>query len=149
MRARIAFYRGSFAVKLGGCTGVRRLKDRLAKCCLGRGPDFTKQLTCLAARCIVALMLSKELVAASTVPLVLSVLAEGENYGYALIQRVREPSEGQIQWAEGMLSPVVHWMEAQEFIVSEWRAGESGRRRKYYRLRQRGQKALNTEKQQW
>jgi hypothetical protein len=34
-------------------------------------------------------MLSKELVAASTVPLVLSVLTEGETYGYALIQRVR------------------------------------------------------------
>lgn len=30
-------------------------------------------------------MLTKELVAASTVPLVLSVLTEGENYGYALI----------------------------------------------------------------
>ena len=39
-------------------------------------------------------MLSKELVAASTVPLVLSILAEGEDYGYALIQRVRELSGG-------------------------------------------------------
>jgi PadR family transcriptional regulator PadR len=94
-------------------------------------------------------MLSKELVAASTVPLVLSVLAEGENYGYALIQRVRDLSEGRIEWTEGMLYPVLHWMEDQELIVSEWRAAESGRRRKYYWLRQQGHKALNTEKQQW
>ena len=94
-------------------------------------------------------MLSKELVAASTVPLVLSVLAEGENYGYALIQRVRDLSEGRIEWTEGMLYPVLHWMEDQELIVSEWRAAESGRRRKYYRLRQQGHKALNTQKQQW
>ena len=50
-------------------------------------------------------MLSKELVAASTVPLVLSVLTEGENYGYALIQRVRELSGGRIEWTEGMLYP--------------------------------------------
>ena len=56
-------------------------------------------------------MLSKELVAASTVPLVLSVLTEGENYGYALIQRVRELSDGRIEWTEGMLYPVLHWME--------------------------------------
>ena len=94
-------------------------------------------------------MLSKELVAASTVPLVLSVLAEGENYGYALIQRVRDLSEGKIEWTEGMLYPVLHWMEDQDLIVSEWRAAESGRRRKYYRLRQQGHKALNAERQQW
>src|ERR1019366_1802284 len=43
-----------------------------------------------------AAMLSKELVAASTVPLVLSILGEGESYGYALIQRVRELSGGGI-----------------------------------------------------
>jgi hypothetical protein len=41
-------------------------------------------------------MPSKELVAASTVPLVLSILAEGED-GHALIQRVRELSAGQIE----------------------------------------------------
>ena len=57
-------------------------------------------------------MLTKELVAASTVPLVLSVLTEGENYGYALIQRVRELSGGRIEWTEGMLYPVLHWMES-------------------------------------
>jgi len=56
-------------------------------------------------------MLSKELVAASTVPLVLSVLSKGENYGYALIQRVRELSGGDIEWTEGMLYPVLHWMD--------------------------------------
>ena len=57
-----------------------------------------------------AAMLSKELVAASTVPLVLSILGEGESYGYALIQRVRELSGGGIEWTEGMLYPVLHWM---------------------------------------
>ena len=94
-------------------------------------------------------MLSKELVAASTVPLVLSVLAEGEEYGYALIQRVRELSGGKIEWTEGMLYPVLHWMEEQELIESEWREGESGRKRKYYFLSKTGRKALQDEKQQW
>ena len=94
-------------------------------------------------------MLSKELVAASTVPLVLSVLAEGEEYGYALIQRVRELSGGKIEWTEGMLYPVLHWMEEQELIESEWREAESGRKRKYYFLSKTGRKALQAEKQQW
>jgi DNA-binding PadR family transcriptional regulator len=94
-------------------------------------------------------MLAKELVAASTVPLVLSVLTEGETYGYALIQRVRELSGGKIEWTEGMLYPVLHWMENEELIQSDWRESESGRKRKYYRLRKAGRKALQEEKQQW
>ena len=94
-------------------------------------------------------MLSKELVAASTVPLVLSVLTEGDNYGYALIQRVRELSGGRIEWTEGMLYPVLHWMEKEGLIESEWRAADTGRRRKYYRLRKEGRKELQREKEQW
>jgi DNA-binding PadR family transcriptional regulator len=94
-------------------------------------------------------MMSKELVAASTVPLVLAVLAEGENYGYALIQRVRELSHGRIEWTEGMLYPVLHWMEAEGLVESEWRDGETGRKRKYYRLCPQGRKALQAEREQW
>ncbi len=94
-------------------------------------------------------MLSKELVAASTVPLVLSVLVEGESYGYALIRRVRELSEGRIEWTDGMLYPVLHWMEQEKMIDSEWRETEGGRRRKYYRLRKEGRMALTNEKTQW
>src|SRR5437868_2292373 len=71
-------------------------------------------------------MLTKELVAASTVPLVLSVLSEGENYGYSLIQRVRELSGGKIEWTEGMLYPVLHWMEKEDLIEAEWREAETG-----------------------
>jgi DNA-binding PadR family transcriptional regulator len=94
-------------------------------------------------------MLSKELVAASTVPLVLSVLAEGENYGYALIRRVQELSGGEIEWTEGMLYPVLHWLEREGLVESFWRGGETGRRRKYYRLRPDGRTALQEERQQW
>lgn len=94
-------------------------------------------------------MLSKELVAASTVPLVLSVLTQGESYGYKLIQRVRELSGGRIEWTEGMLYPVLHWMEDGGLIESEWREAETGRKRKYYRLHKEGRKALQDEQQQW
>jgi PadR family transcriptional regulator, regulatory protein PadR len=94
-------------------------------------------------------MLTKELVAASTVPLVLSVLTRGESYGYELIQSVRELSGGRIEWTEGMLYPVLHWMEDEDLIESEWREADTGRKRKYYRLRKEGRKALQDEQQQW
>jgi PadR family transcriptional regulator, regulatory protein PadR len=93
--------------------------------------------------------LEKELVAASSVPLVLSILAEGESYGYAIIQRVKELSDGKIQWTDGMLYPVLHWLEDQGYVRSAWRESESGRRRKYYRLKPQGKQALREQQEQW
>ena len=94
-------------------------------------------------------MLSKDLVAASAKPLVLSILAGGESYGYAIIQRVHELSGGTIEWTDGMLYPVLHRLERQGLITSEWQRAESGRRRKYYRLTAQGHEALKMEHEQW
>jgi PadR family transcriptional regulator len=93
--------------------------------------------------------LSKELVAASSRPLILSVLAGGENYGYAIIQQVRELSGGSLEWSEGMLYPVLHRLEQEKLIRSQWRQAENGRKRKYYRLSTTGTRALEKEKTQW
>lgn len=94
-------------------------------------------------------MVSRELVAASTRPLVLSVLATGENYGYAIIQQVVSLSGGELSWSEGMLYPVLHRLEKEKLILSRWKIGESGRKRKYYRLSSAGRKALTVTKKQW
>jgi PadR family transcriptional regulator PadR len=93
--------------------------------------------------------LEKELVAASSVPLILSILSEGESYGYAIIRRVAELSGGEIEWTDGMLYPVLHWLEAQKLVQSEWRTSEEGRRRKYYALQENGKKALQDRQRQW
>ena len=81
--------------------------------------------------------------------MLLSVLAEGESYGYQIIQNVRELSGGQIEWSEGMLYPVLHRLEREGLINSEWKASETGRDRKYYYLSSKGRKALESERQQW
>ncbi len=95
-------------------------------------------------------MLNKELVAASSKPLILSILAQqGESYGYEIIQQVRTLSEGQIEWSDGMLYPVLHRLEKEGLLSSEWKTSETGRRRKYYRLNQQGELRLKDEKQQW
>lgn len=93
--------------------------------------------------------LAKELVAASTVPLVLAILEEGESYGYALIQRVRELSDGEIEWTDGMLYPVLHWLDERGYVKSRWGEAETGRKRKYYSLRPAGTAFLAEQKNQW
>ncbi len=93
--------------------------------------------------------LEKELVAASTVPLVLAILEEGESYGYAIIARVRELSEGEIEWTDGMLYPVLHWLEENQYVKTRWEKSEAGRKRKYYSLKADGRKHLASHVAQW
>jgi PadR family transcriptional regulator, regulatory protein PadR len=94
-------------------------------------------------------VVSRELIAASTRPLVLAILSGGENYGYAIIQQVRELSGGELEWSEGMLYPVLHRLEQERLIVSRWHKAESGKQRKYYRLSASGSRAMQAERQQW
>jgi len=91
----------------------------------------------------------KELVAASATPMVLSILARGESYGYAIIQEVRTLSGGELEWTDGMLYPVLHRLERQGLIQSRWGESDTGRKRKYYRLSDKGGAALKQERQQW
>ena len=94
-------------------------------------------------------MIAKELVAASTEPIILSLLAQSESYGYALIQRVKELSGEKIEWTDGMLYPVLHRMESNGWIKSRWVEMENGRRRKYYSIKKDGQQALKEKREQW
>ena len=92
---------------------------------------------------------SRELVAASATPLVLSILSRGESYGYAIIQEVRELSDSEIEWTDGMLYPVLRRLEKQGLLRSEWRAPETGKKRRYYSINRSGRSALQEHRRQW
>ncbi len=92
---------------------------------------------------------SKSLVAASSKPLILGILQEGKSYGYNIIQRVKDISNGKIEWADGMLYPVLHRLEKEKLIQSEWILSDEGRHRKYYSITEEGKAALHTEKANW
>ena len=93
--------------------------------------------------------IAKDLVAASATPLLLAVLRDGPSYGYAIIQQVRELSGGELEWSEGMLYPVLHRLEEQDLIESYEQAADTGRKRRYYRLRADGRRALAEHRRQW
>jgi PadR family transcriptional regulator, regulatory protein PadR len=93
--------------------------------------------------------INKDLVAATATPLVLSILAEGDSYGYAILKRVSELSGGELEWTDGMLYPVLHRLERQGHIKGKWGASETGRKRKYYHLTARGRAQLAEQRQQW
>ena len=91
---------------------------------------------------------SKDLIAASTIPIVLSVLQRGDNYGYNIIKEVQEISDGALNWKEGSLYPVLSKLERNGLITS-YKKQENGRTRKYYSIKQDGLKFLDTLKTEW
>ena len=95
------------------------------------------------------MQINKDLIAASSTPLVLAILAEGDSYGYAILKRVRELSGGHMEWTDGMLYPVLHRLERLGHVEARWKIAESGRRRKYYRITPRGRAHLAEERRQW
>lgn len=94
-------------------------------------------------------MTSKRLVAASSEPLVLALLSEGESYGYAITQRVRELSGGVLSWTDGMLYPVLHRLEKRGLIEARWGVSGGGRRRKYYGATQAGRRFAAESRGDW
>lgn len=75
-----------------------------------------------------------ELVGSTVEMLVLKLLSERTMYGYEIIGIVNERTNGAFNWKEGTLYPVLHRLEGKGLLTTEWQMGESGKKRKYYRL---------------
>jgi PadR family transcriptional regulator, regulatory protein PadR len=93
--------------------------------------------------------ISKELVGASAIPIILSILDKNESYGYEIMQNVKELSSNRIEWKEGSLYPVLHKLEKNGLIKSLWKMADNGRHRKYYAINKKGRKALQDEIDNW
>jgi DNA-binding PadR family transcriptional regulator len=81
--------------------------------------------------------------------MVLGILAEGESYGYAILRRINELSDGELDWTEGLLYPLLHRLERLGFAESNWKSATGERRRKYYRITDSGLAELAEQRRQW
>ena len=93
--------------------------------------------------------ISKDLLAATSIPLILSILIEDETYGYELIKKIKERSSGKLAFAEGTIYPVLKKLEEKKLISSKWKLGKTDKQRKYYRITSAGKKQLQVEKNNW
>jgi PadR family transcriptional regulator len=80
--------------------------------------------------------------------LVLSALEGGPSHGYGLVEDLRDRSDGVFDLAEGTVYPALHRLERQGFVTSGWQDGRT-RRRRVYRLTDRGVAELARERQSW
>jgi len=80
--------------------------------------------------------------------LLLSVLAGQPQHGYAVINALRDRSQGHFDLPEGTIYPALHRLEARGLVQSRWAEG-AGRRRRIYQLTGAGAAALAERRQQW
>lgn len=90
-----------------------------------------------------------QLLKGTTPLLILTVIGEGELYGYEIALRIRELSGGAFAPSEGSLYPALHRLEADGALRAEWRDSDRGPRRRYYRLIERGGTLLRESRAEW
>ena len=93
--------------------------------------------------------IKKELSKGSSSLLVLSVLGQGDMYGYQIIKEIESRSEYVFSLKEGTLYPILHAFEKDGLVTSYWLGGDGARKRKYYRITDKGQRILSKTKEDW
>ncbi len=88
------------------------------------------------------MIIDEYLTAAPAAPAVLTILSEGESFGYQILRRVRELSRDEFDWTDAMVYPLFHRLCRLGYLTRESRMLPGGRRRNYYTITDRGRAAL-------
>jgi DNA-binding PadR family transcriptional regulator len=92
---------------------------------------------------------NKGLVTGSYDLVALDILNEGPIYAYGMIRKIFEQSKHLIRWRQGTAYRVLHDLERRGLATSQWLGPKDGRRRRYYRITERGRRALRERRRQW
>ena len=93
--------------------------------------------------------IEKSLLSGSTPLLVLSLLKDGDKYGYEMVTELAKRSDNTFQLKEGTLYPLLHTLEKNKYVTSYLQATPGGRERKYYRLTDLGREQLDYKEKEW
>jgi PadR family transcriptional regulator PadR len=90
-----------------------------------------------------------QLLKGTTPLLVLTVIGDGQLYGYEIAQKIRDRSGGAFAPSEGSLYPALHRLEADGALTATWRDSDRGPRRRYYSLTPKGSGLLRESLNEW
>jgi transcriptional regulator len=81
--------------------------------------------------------------------LLMRAVADEALHGYALVHRLHMVSGGRLNVPQGSLYPALHRLENQGLLKATWRATDTGREARFYKLTARGRKRLEAEIAGW
>jgi PadR family transcriptional regulator PadR len=97
----------------------------------------------------VEMKIDKSLLSGSTPLLVMSLLKDGDMYGYQMVSELARRSDNTFELKEGTLYPLLHTLEKAKYVKSYMQEAPSGRQRKYYRLTDEGRIQLANKTEEW
>jgi PadR family transcriptional regulator PadR len=93
--------------------------------------------------------IERELKRGSLELIVLHLLVAGEAYGYEIVTKLTEQTNGALGVTDGTLYPVLYRLERARSVSVRWETPERGVPRKYYRLTDSGRDELGRLKFEW
>jgi PadR family transcriptional regulator len=80
--------------------------------------------------------------------LLLGAVAKEPLHGYAIVEAIRDASEGAFDLGEGTVYPALYRLEAAGLLASD-ASTVNGRKRRTYRLTGKGRRELAAQRQEW
>lgn len=80
--------------------------------------------------------------------MLLAVLSSGPLHGYAIVESLRERSDGKVVLPSGTVYPALHRLETGGLVDSQWETA-NGRRRRVYQITAEGERSLNETRANW
>ena len=80
--------------------------------------------------------------------LLLAALEDGPQHGYAVMEALRQSTEGRLDLPTGTIYPALHRLEQAGLISGSWSV-VAGRRRRVYQLTAAGDRALSGKRADW
>jgi PadR family transcriptional regulator PadR len=93
--------------------------------------------------------IERELRRGSLELIVLHLLAPGEAYGYEIVSKLTEQTNGSLEVTDGTLYPVLYRLERAGYVAVRWETPERGVPRKYYQLTDEGRDELTRLRDEW
>jgi PadR family transcriptional regulator PadR len=93
--------------------------------------------------------IERELKRGSLELIVLHLLSPGEAYGYEIVSKLTEQTNGSLEVTDGTLYPVLYRLERAGYVAVRWETPERGVPRKYYQLTDEGRDELERLRQEW
>jgi PadR family transcriptional regulator, regulatory protein PadR len=80
--------------------------------------------------------------------LLLATVAVRPLHGYAIVEALRDRSDGAFALSEGTVYPALYRLERAGLLASRWE-GDGKRRRRVYSLTSRGRRKLEAQQREW
>ena len=93
--------------------------------------------------------IARELKRGSLELIVLHLLSSGEAYGYQIVTKLTDRTNGALGVTDGTLYPVLYRLENAGFVTIRWETPQRGVPRKYYRLTDAGRAELERMTREW